>query len=61
MKNEKTIYTPSDYQLALDYERKTRGNWTDEEWKTAQHRLVDLYVKPEDREFQHKLIAAGWY
>lgn len=57
----KTIYTPSDYQLAVDYELRTRTNWTDEEWKKAKHRLVDLYVKPEDREFQHKLIDAGWY
>lgn len=55
-----TIYTPSDYQLAIDYELRTRTNWTDEEWKTRSHELVDLYMKPEDREFQHKLIDAGW-
>ena len=55
-----TIYTPSDYQLAVDYELRTRTNWTDEELKARSHELVDLYVKPEDREFQHKLIDAGW-
>lgn len=56
-----TIYTPSDYQLAVDYELRTRTNWTDEEWKARKHELVDLYMKPEDREFQHKLIDAGWF
>ena len=61
MKNEKTIYTPADYQLALNYEWKTISNWTDEEWKARNHELVDLYVKPENREFVHKLIDEGWY
>lgn len=61
MKNEKTIYKPSDYQLALDYERKTRGNWNAAEWRTRSHELVDIYVNQEDREFQHKLIDAGWF
>ena len=55
-----TIYTPSDYQLAVDYELKTRGNWTDEEWKARNHELFDVYAKPEDREFLHKLIDVGW-
>ena len=61
MKNEKTIYTPSDYQMAIDYEWRTRGNWTVEEWRTRCHELVDIYVNQEDREFVHTLIDEGFY
>ena len=56
-----TIYIPSDFSLAVDYERKTRGSWTDEEWRTRCHELVDIYVNQEDRETLHMLIYAGWF
>ena len=56
-----TIYTPSDYQLAIDYELRTRTDWSNEEWIARDHELVDLYAKPEDREFLHTLIDAGWH
>ena len=56
-----TIKPPSDYQLAVNYEWRTRGNWTVEEWRARNHELVDLYVEPENREFVHTLIDKGFY
>lgn len=57
----KTIYKPSDFMLAVDYERKTRGLWDAAEWRTRCHELVDIYVNQEDREFVHTLIDEGFY
>ena len=56
-----TIYTPSDFSLAVNYERRTRGIWPVEEWRTRCHELVDIYVNQEDREFVHTLIDKGFY
>lgn len=57
----KTIYKPSDFSLAVNYERRTRGIWPVEEWRARCHELVDIYVNQEDREFVHKLIDEGMY